>query len=119
MCCMLPADPPGNLPEDKELLKAILPPLLDDFQHWFGRTLELLDGRDISFLSDAEMQNLKARVLDAQQQVGAAKALTAVTDAQAGIDMPVVMSWHKLVHECWGVALRLRKENSALENSAE
>ena len=108
---MLPSDPPGNLPEDKELLKAILPPLLEDFQHWFGRTLELLNEREISFLSTAEKQDLKARVEAAQQQVGASKALTSLTDSQTGIEMPVVMGWHKLVHECWGVALRLRRES--------
>ena len=107
------SEPPSSLPEDKALLKSILPPLLDDFQHWFGRTLTMLDTREISFLSDAEKQDLKARVQVAQKQVGASQALTSLTDSQAGIEMPVVMAWHKLVHECWGVALRLRREGSS------
>ena len=110
---MTSSDPPRPLPEDKALLKTILPPLLDDFQHWFGRTLTLLDTQEISFLSDAEKQDLADRVQSAQQQVGAAKTLTTLTDAQAGIDMPVVMGWHKLVHECWGVAIRYRKERDS------
>lgn len=107
------SEPPSSLPEDKALLKSILPPLLDDFQHWFSRTLTMLDTREISFLSDAEKQDLKARVQAAQKQVGASKALTRLTESQAGIEMPVVMAWHKLVHECWGVALRLRREGSS------
>ena len=120
---MAPSDPPSDLPEDpipedKALLKTILPPLLDDFQHWFDWTLTLLDTRDISFLSAAEKEDLKARVQVAQKQVSASKALTSITDSQAGIEMPVVMAWHKLVHECWGVALRLRRE-SGQENESE
>ena len=118
---MTPVDPPdrfpqGGLPEDKALLKTILPPLLDDFQHWFASTLTLLDTRDISFLSDIEKQNLKARVQDAQKQVGASKALTSLTDSQTGIELPVVMAWHQLVHECWGVAIRLRRESNPETN---
>ena len=121
---MTPADlpdrlPQGGLPEDKALLKTILPPLLDDFQHWFGSTLTLLNTREIGFLSDLEKQDLKTRVQTAQQQVGASKALTSLTDSQTGIDLPVVMAWHKLVHECWGVAIRHRKESSRKESSPE
>ena len=108
---MTSPDLPGPLPEDKALLKSILPPLLEDFQHWFSRTLTLLETREISFLSDDEKRDLRSRVQVAQKQVGASQALTSLTDSQAGIEMPVVMSWHKLVHECWGVALRLRREN--------
>ncbi|PZO18697.1 MAG: DUF2605 domain-containing protein [Leptolyngbya foveolarum] len=115
---MTPSDPPSDLPEDKALLETILPPLLDDFQHWFDRTLTLLDTREISFLSAAEKEDLKVRVQTAQKQVSASKALTSLTDSQAGIEMPVVMAWHKLVHECWGVALRLRRESSS-ENESE
>ncbi|MGB3766963.1 MAG: DUF2605 domain-containing protein [Phormidesmis sp.] len=114
---MTPSDPPGSLPEDKALLKTILPPLLDDFQHWFNRTLTLLDTQEISFMSAAEAQDLKVRVQDAQKQVSASKALTSLTDSQAGIEMPVVMAWHKLVHECWGVALRFRRENGSENES--
>lgn len=114
---MTSPDLPGPLPEDKALLKSILPPLLDDFQHWFSRTLTLLETREINFLSDDEKQDLKGRVQVAQKQVGASQALTSLTGSQAGIEMPVVMSWHKLVHECWGVALRLRKESDSEDSS--
>ena len=108
--------PINDIPDDPNLLKTVLPPLLDDFQHWFSRTLTLLETREISFLSDDEKRDLKGRVQVAQKQVGASQALTSLTDSQAGIEMPVVMSWHRLVHECWGVALRLRRESDSGSN---
>ncbi len=104
---------PSTPSEDADLLKSVLPPLLDDFQHWFGRTISMLESQTVSFLTTAEQSDLLARVHNAQQQVSVSQALSSATDSQAGIEMPVVMSWHKLVHECWGVALRLRKENPA------
>lgn len=105
---------PSTPPEDADLLKAVLPPLLDDFQHWFGRTIEVLEANEVSFLSATEKANLIERVKDARKQVSASQALSAATDSQAGIDMPVIMTWHKLVQECWGVAIRLRKEGNAV-----
>lgn len=106
----------GNLPEDANLLKAVLPSLLDDFRYWFGRTIALLDSQDISFLSSPQQQDLLSRVQAAQQQVHASQALSAATDSQAGIEMSVVMAWHKLVHECWVVAIRQRKEKAEKDN---
>lgn len=103
--------PPENLPDDADLLKAVLPPLLEDFRHWFGRTIDMLETQNIDFLTPEQQQDLLTRARVAQQQVSVSQALSAATNSQAGIDMPVVMAWHKLVHECWGVALRLRKEH--------
>ena len=107
--------PPESLPDDAALLKAVLPPLLKDFQHWFSRTIEMLEARNIEFLTPRQQQDLLTRVRAAQQQVLASQALSAATDSQAGIDMPVVMAWHKLVHECWGVALKLRQERQGTQ----
>jgi Protein of unknown function (DUF2605) len=94
-----------------DLMKAVLPPLLEDFQHWFSRTVEMLENQNISFLSAQQQQDLLERVQSAQKQVSASQMLASATDGQATIEMPVVMSWNKLVHECWGVALQSRKEN--------
>ena len=108
-----PNAPPGQLPNDANLMKTILPPLLEDFQHWFASTLEMMATRDVSFLTAEQQQNLLSRVQLAQKQVSASQVLSSATDSQAGIEMPVVMAWHKLVHECWGVALRSRREEKA------
>ena len=104
----------NELPDDPNLLKTVLPPLLEDFQHWFGRTIERLEGTQASFLSTEQQQDLLARVQTAKQQVSAAQVLAAATDSQAGIEMAVVMGWHQLVHECWGVAIRIRQEEAAI-----
>lgn len=104
---------PSTPPEDADLLKSVLPPLLNDFQHWFDRTVSMLENQTISFLTPAEQSDLLERVHVAQKQVSVSQALSSATESQAGIEMPVVMGWHKLVHECWGIALRLRRENAA------
>ena len=104
--------PQKALPEDAALLKSILPPLLDDFRYWFGRTVDLLEAQTVDFLSPEQQHDLLTRVKTAQQQVSASKVLSSATDSQAGIDMAVVMTWHKLVHECWSVAIRYRKEKA-------
>ena len=110
---------PSTPPEDANLLKAVLPPLLNDFQHWFARTISLLESQTITFLSAAEQTDLRDRIQVAQKQVSASQALASVTDGQAGIEMPVVMGWHKLVHECWGVALRQRKDSQKKESQCK
>ena len=98
--------------DDASLLKAVLPPLLKDFQHWFASSIDMLETRQIDFLTAEQKQDLLERVQASQKQLHAAQVLSAATDSQAGIEMPVVMGWHKLVHECWGVALRSRQEES-------
>lgn len=103
---------PSVPPEDANLLKAVLPPLLDDFQHWFGRTATLLEEQNIGFLSPMEQADLLTRVHSAQKQVGASQTLCSLTDSQAGIEMKVVMAWHKLVNECWSVAMRYRRDQA-------
>ncbi len=102
----LPATPPDDSAENADLMKSVLPPLLEDFQHWFGRTLEMMETRNVGFLSAEQQQDLVDRVRLAQKQVSASQMLASATDGQATISMPVVMAWNKLVHECWGVSLR-------------
>ena len=110
----------NNLPDDPNLLKAVLPPLLDDFQHWFSRTIELLESTQASFMTPEQQADLLSRVRHAREQVSASQVLASATDSRAGIEMPVVMGWHKLVHDCWGVAIRIRKEQGRLgTNSAD
>lgn len=106
----------SNAPEP-ELMKTILQPLLDDFQHWFGRSIDLLESETLGFLSEHEQQDLLNRVRQAQQLVSASQSLSQATGNQAGVDMAVVMSWHQLVHECWNVGLRFRQQQAQLAPS--
>lgn len=97
-----------NLP-DSELLKAVLQPLLEDFQYWLGRSRQLLESQNLDFL-EIDQADLLSRVKQAQQEVGAAQALMQVTNGQAGIEATILVSWHSLVTECWQVSHRFRKD---------
>lgn len=99
----------SNLPEP-ELLKTVLQPLLEDFQYWFARSRELLEKEQLSFMSHQEQSDLLLRVKQAQDKVNTAKMLFAATDGQVGIEMETLMPWHKLVTECWQVAMRFRQD---------
>jgi hypothetical protein len=99
----------SNLPEP-ELLKTVLQPLLEDFQYWFARSRELLETEQLSFMSHQEQSDLLLRVKQAQDKVNTTKMLFAATDGQVGIEMETLMPWHKLVTECWQVAMRFRQD---------
>ncbi|MBD2604490.1 DUF2605 domain-containing protein [Scytonema hofmannii FACHB-248] len=99
----------SNLPEP-ELLKTVLQPLLEDFQYWFARSRELLETEQLSFMSYQEQSDLLLRVKQAQDKVNTTKMLFAATDGQVGIEMETLMPWHKLVTECWQVAMRFRQD---------
>jgi hypothetical protein len=99
----------SNLPEP-ELLKTVLQPLLEDFQYWFARSRELLETEQLSFMSYQEQSDLLLRVKQAQDKVNTTKMVFAATDGQVGIEMETLMPWHKLVTECWQVAMRFRQD---------
>lgn len=99
---------PHSQPTEKELLKAVLEPLLEDFQYWFSRSRSLLESEEISFYSPAEQAQLLEQVKEAQKQVSTAQMLFKATGGQAGIDTATLVPWHHLVTQCWQVAMRWR-----------
>lgn len=102
-------------PTEKELLKTVLEPLLEDFQYWFGRSRTLLESSQMSFFTAQEQAELLARIVHSQQEVQTAKMLFQATGGLAGIDSKMLLPWHQLVAECWDVAQRWR-ENKQLPN---
>ncbi len=96
-------------PTEKELLREILVPLLEDFKYWFSRSSSLLESEKMPFLSEKEQNQLLTRLKQAQGEVETAKMLFNVTDGQAGIDTKVLLPWHQLVAECWNVARQWRE----------
>lgn len=98
--------------EEKQLLKSVLAPLLDDFLYWFGRSLTALEKTQLSFMTVTEQEDLKARLRQAQAEVGAAKSLFQATDGNAGVSMEAMLPWHRLVAECWQVAQKRRQLES-------
>lgn len=99
-------------PSEQELLKSVLQPLLEDFQYWFSRSRSLLETEDIPFLSQEQQSDLLGRVQHAQQEVSTAQMLFKATDGQVGIETSTLVPWHRLVSECWQVAMRWRSTQS-------
>jgi hypothetical protein len=91
-------------PTERELLKQVLEPLLDDFQYWFERSLNLLESERISFFSAEEQAQFTAKIKVAQQEVSTAKMLFQVTEGKVGIDSKMLLPWHNLVAQCWDLA---------------
>ena len=104
-----------KLPEP-ELLKAILEPLLEDFQYWFERSRQLLEKEEIDFLEKEEQSDLLARIKQAQKEVNTSAILFVATEAKVGIETPVLIQWHKLLTECWQISARYRKNSNLFGN---
>jgi hypothetical protein len=98
----------SSQPTENKLLKEILEPLLEDFQYWFSRSRSFLETEQITFLSDLEQTQLLDRVKQCQQEVSTAQMLLKATNAQVGIESSMLLPWHKLVTECWQVAMKWR-----------
>lgn len=98
---------------DSNLLKELLQPLLDDFQHWFGRSRSLLESHRIEFLSELHQADVLNRVKAAQQEVATTQMMLNATDGQVGVEMSVLMPWHQLVTECWQITLKFRLNEPA------
>lgn len=98
----------SSQPTDHKLLKEILEPLLEDFQYWFSRSRSLLESERISFFSEAEQTELLERVKHSQQEVSTAQMLFQITDGEVGIEASMLVPWHRLVTECWQVAMQWR-----------
>ncbi len=96
-------------PTEKELLKNVLEPLLEDFQYWFGRSRSLLESEQMSFLSVPEQVQLLERIMKRQQEVTTAQMLFKATNGSAGIDSKMLLPWHQLVAECWAIAQKWRE----------
>lgn len=96
-------------PTEKELLKQVLEPLLDDFQYWFSRSLNLLESERMPFFSEDEQAELMEKIKTAQAEVSTAKMLFKATEGEAGIDSKMLLPWHNLVAQCWDIARAWRQ----------
>ncbi len=94
---------------EQELLQNILQPLLTDFEYWFSRSIELLDGKQIPFLSPLVQADLLDRVNQAQAEVRVAQMLFRAVDGKVGVEPSQMLGWHQLVTECWQVSMQLRQ----------
>ncbi len=104
-------------PAELELLKNLLEPLLEDFLYWFGRSQTLLETETIDFLGAEKQAEMLSRVQKAREEANIAKQLFHATDGKAGVEMQVIMPWHKLLTECWQVSMRFRREQATKHES--
>ncbi|RZM79267.1 DUF2605 domain-containing protein [Leptolyngbya iicbica] len=105
------ATEPSNQPE-QPIVQAVLEPLLEDFQYWFGETQTLLNSAQADCLPESDRQALEQEVSTAQQAVATAKTLLLATDGHAGVDMAVVGQWHRLVNKCWQTSRYIRQHTT-------
>lgn len=99
-------------PTEKELLKTVLEPLLEDFQYWFERSRSLLESEQMSFISAAEQTQLLARIIQSQKEVKTAQVLFKAVEGAAGLDSKILLPWHQLVAECWSIAQKCRESKN-------
>jgi Protein of unknown function (DUF2605) len=97
---------------DPELLKTLLEPLLEDFDYWFSRSKTLLISEPMGFMTETAQQELLERVVESLSAVSVMRSLMVATENRAGVEMSVLMGWHNLVHECWGVSMKHRQERT-------
>lgn len=98
--------------DQQALLKAILEPLLEDFQYWFSRSRHLLESQDLAVLSPQEQADLLHRVKAAQAEVTAAQSLFQAADGNVGVEMSTIAPWHQLVTECRQAAIQNRQHQA-------
>ena len=96
-------------PTEKELLKTVLEPLLEDFLYWFGRSRNLLESQQMPFFTAEQQAQMLAKIIYSQQEVQTAQMLFKATEGSAGIDSKMLLPWHQLVAECWDIAKKLRE----------
>lgn len=94
---------------EKELLKSVLEPLLEDFQYWFDRSKLLLESERLTFFSPEEQTQLLAKIIRTQKEVSTVQSLFKATGGKTGIDSKLLLPWHQLVVECWNLAKKRRE----------
>ena len=105
-------------PTEKELLKTVLEPLLEDFQYWFERSRNLLESETMPFLKPQEQSQLLERIIQSQREVQTAQMLFEATGGLAGIDSKILLPWHQLVAQCWSIAQKWREAKGKADRSS-
>jgi len=104
-------------PSEQDLLKALLPPLLEDFQYWFTRSIDLLEDDSMPFLNDLQQSDLLTRLKLAHQEVVTAQMLFTATNGEVGIATATLMPWHRLLEECWRVSRQWRQTRAIVPDN--
>lgn len=90
------------------LLESVLGPLLEDFDSSFERGLKLLEVCPDAVLGAEARELMRSRLLEAQAQLNAARALRAAAPAPMALEMATITPWHELLVEVWSLSAALR-----------
>lgn len=90
------------------LLESVLGPLLEDFAGSFERGLRLLQACPDAVLAAEARGEMQRRLLEAQAQLNAARALRAAAPAPMALEMATITPWHELLVEVWSLSAALR-----------
>ena len=96
------------------LLNQVLDSLLDDFQHWFERGLDLVAHCPESVMPLAEQQQLRDTLTSSLQELRAARALRGAMSETLALDMQAMAPWHRRVMQVWGLSAALREAGGAV-----
>lgn len=96
------------------LLESVLGPLLEDFERSFQRGLALLERCPETVLEAAARDRLRRRLLEAQAELNAARALRAAAPAPMALEMATITPWHELLVEVWSLSAALRAAGISL-----
>lgn len=90
------------------LLESVLGPLLEDFAGSFERGLKLLQVCPDAVMSAESRGVMRCRLLEAQAQLQAARALRAAAPTPMALEMATITPWHELLVEVWSLSAALR-----------
>ena len=97
--------PPGDA---AALLESVLGPLLEDFAGSFERGLKLLQACPDAVMTAEARGAMRGRLLEAQAQLQAARALRAAAPTPMALEMATITPWHELLVEVWSLSAALR-----------
>ncbi|MFO0039830.1 MAG: DUF2605 family protein [Synechococcaceae cyanobacterium] len=98
----------STAPDPAALLEEVLAPLLQDFEQSFAQGQRLLAHCPERVMEPAKQEAFRLRLMEAQAQLGAARALRAATPAPMALEMATIAPWHELVVEVWALSAALR-----------
>jgi len=104
-------DPASPFPESSPagpLLNQVLNSLLNDFQHWFERGLDLVAHCPVSVMPVAEQHHLHHLLSQALRELAAARALRSAMTETLALDMQAMAPWHRLVMRVWALSAAIR-----------
>jgi porphobilinogen deaminase len=86
------------------LLNGLLEGLVKDFDHWFGRGLQLLERCPEQAMAVDKQLQLRQDLQEALAQLQVLRSLRGACSDPLGVESAAMGSWHQLVLRVWALA---------------